>query len=147
MITLNEVTKNNWIDVISLTVREDQREFIATNAVSLAQLHFLENFVARAIYDDQQLVGFALYGVDEDDREYWIYRFMIDQKFQGNHLGRAAMTAIIEDIRERKEPRHTTITLSYEPRNQGAKQFYDKVGFQEVDGLLISDEQVSRYML
>lgn len=147
MITLNEVTKNNWIDVISLTVREDQREFIATNAVSLAQLHFLENFVARAIYDDQQLVGFALYGVDEDDGEYWIYRFMIDQKFQGNHLGRAAMTAIIEDIRERKEPRHTTITLSYEPRNQGAKQFYDKVGFQEVDGLLISDEQVSRYML
>lgn len=131
MITLNEVTKNNWIDVISLTVREDQREFIATNAVSLAQLHFLENFVARAIYDDQQLVGFALYGVDEDDGEYWIYRFMIDQKFQGNHLGRAAMTAIIEDIRERKEPRHTTITLSYEPRNQGAKQFYDKVVFRK----------------
>lgn len=147
MMTLKEVTKENWIDVISLAVRDDQKPFIASNAVSLAQLHFLDEFVAKAIYADHELVGFALYGIDEDDGEYWIYRFMIDQKFQGNHLGRAAMTAIIEDIRERKEPRHTTITLSYEPRNQGAKQFYDKVGFQEVDGLLISDEQVSRYML
>lgn len=147
MITLQEVTKNNWINVISLSVREDQREFIATNAVSLAQLHFLDNFVAKAIYADDQLVGFALYGVDEDDGEYWIYRFMIDQKYQGHQYGRQAMLAVIEDIRSKKEPRHASITLSYEPKNQGAKQFYDKIGFQEVEGLLISDEQVSRYAL
>lgn len=147
MMTLKEVTKENWIDVISLAVRDDQKAFIASNAVSLAQLLFLDEFVAKAIYADDELVGFALYGVDEDDGEYWIYRFMIDQKFQGKNYGREAMTAVIEDIRVNKEPRHKTITLSYDPKNQGAKQFYDKIGFQEVDGLIISDEQVSRYML
>ena len=110
MMTLKEVTKENWIDVISLAVRDDQKAFIASNAVSLAQLHLLDEFVAKAIYADDELVGFALYGVDEDDGEYWIYRFMIDQKFQGKNFGREAMTAVIEDIRVNKEPRHKTIT-------------------------------------
>ncbi|MEX5385695.1 GNAT family N-acetyltransferase, partial [Cronobacter muytjensii] len=116
MMTLKEVTKENWIDVISLAVRDDQKAFIASNAVSLAQLLFLDEFVAKAIYADDELVGFALYGVDEDDGEYWIYRFMIDQKFQGKNYGREAMTAVIEDIRVNKEPRHKTITLSYDPK-------------------------------
>ncbi|MFC0416736.1 GNAT family N-acetyltransferase [Cytobacillus solani] len=147
MLHLDTITKDNWITAISLRVREDQVKFVASNAVSLAQLNFLENFHAKGIYHDKEMIGFALYGIDEDDHEYWIYRIMIDHKYQGLGYGKEAVKLVIDDIRNIKEEHHKTITLSYEPTNVHAKRVYEKVGFQEVDGLIISDEQVSRFTL
>ncbi|MBS4223757.1 GNAT family N-acetyltransferase [Lederbergia citrea] len=147
MLHLETITKDNWLKAISLRVREDQLKFVASNAVSLAQLNFLENFQAKGIYLDEEMIGFALYGIDEDDHEYWIYRMMIDQKHQGKGYGKKAIQLVIDDIRDIKEDRHQTIKLSYEPTNEHAKRVYEKIGFQEVDGLLIGDEQVSRFAL
>jgi len=145
MLNLKTITKDNWINAISLKVREDQVKFVASNAVSLAQLNFLENFHAKGIYYGEEMVGFTLYGLDEDDHEYWIYRMMIDQKHQGKGYGKEAVQLIIEDIRTMKEPHHQTITLSYEPDNAHAKRIYEKMGFQEIDGLVVEGEQVARY--
>ena len=145
MLHLKEITKDNWLKAISLHVREDQKKFVATNAVSLAQLNFLENFHAKGIYLGEDMIGFTLYGIDEDDNEYWIYRLMIDQKYQGKGYGKESLKLVIEDIRNMKEDHHQTITLSYEPTNEHAKRIYDKFGFQEVEGFLIGGEQVSRY--
>ncbi|MBY0123550.1 GNAT family N-acetyltransferase [Bacillus sp. S/N-304-OC-R1] len=145
MLHLETITKDNWLKAISLRVREDQTKFVASNAVSLAQLNFLENFNAKGIYLGEEMIGFTLYGIDEDDHEYWIYRMMIDQKHQGKGYGKEAVQLVIDDIRNKKEERHQTITLSYEPTNVHAKRIYEKMGFQEVEGLIIGDEQVSRY--
>src|SRR5690606_10452057 len=106
------ITKDNWYKAISLRVREDQVNFVASNVVSLAQLNFLENFMAKGIYNDDEMVGFALYGIDDDDHEYWIYRMMIDQNHQGKGYGKKAIQLIIDDIKEIKEDRHQTISLS-----------------------------------
>lgn len=145
MLHLKPITKDNWYKAISLRVREDQVQFVASNAVSLAQLNFLENFHAKAIYHEEEMVGFTLFGIDEDDHEYWIYRMMIDQKHQGKGYGKQAVQLVIDDIRSLKEERHATITLSYDPSNEHAKRVYEKMGFQEIDGLIIGDEQVARY--
>ncbi|MED3571049.1 GNAT family N-acetyltransferase [Cytobacillus praedii] len=145
MLHLETITKDNWIKAISLRVREDQEKFVASNAVSLAQLNFLNDFHAKGIYLGEEMIGFALYGMDEDDHEYWIYRMMIDQKHQGKGYGKEAIKLVIDDIKMLKEDRHKTITLSYEPTNEHAKRVYEKVGFKEIDGLIISDEQVSRF--
>ena len=145
MLHLKTITKDNWIHAISLRVREDQVNFVASNAVSLAQLNFLDNFHAKGIYYGEEMVGFALYGIDEDDHEYWIYRMMIDAKHQGKGYGKEAVKLVIEDIKNLKEDRHQTITLSYEPGNAHAKRLYEKIGFKEVDGLIIEGEQVSRF--
>ncbi|TCJ03034.1 GNAT family N-acetyltransferase [Cytobacillus praedii] len=145
MLHLETITKDNWIKAISLRVREDQEKFVASNAVSLAQLNFLNDFHAKGIYLGEEMIGFALYGMDEDDHEYWIYRMMIDQKHQGKGYGKEAIKLVIDDIKMIKEDRHKTITLSYEPTNEHAKRVYEKVGFKEIDGLMISDEQVSLF--
>ena len=145
MLHLKTITKDNWIKAISLKVREDQVKFVASNAVSLAQLNFLENFQAKGIYYGEEMVGFTLYGIDEDDHEYWIYRMMIDEKHQGKGYGKEAVQLVIEDIQTKKEPQHHTITLSYEPHNEHAKRIYEKMGFREVEGFLIEGEQVARY--
>lgn len=145
LLYLKTITKDNWVNAISLRVREDQVKFVASNAVSLAQLNFLENFHAKGIYLGDEMIGFTLYGLDEDDHEYWIYRMMIDQKHQGKGYGKQSIKLVIDDIRNIKEKRHQTITLSYEPANEHAKRIYEKMGFQEIDGLIIGGEQVSRF--
>lgn len=145
MLHLQPITKDNWVKAISLRVREDQVNFVASNAVSLAQLNFLENFHAKGIYLGEEMIGFTLFGIDNDDHEYWMYRMMIDQKHQGKGYGKEAIQLVIDDIRVMKEDRHETISLSYEPDNEHAKRIYEKMGFQEVDGLMISGEQVARY--
>ncbi|HCX48487.1 MAG TPA: spermidine acetyltransferase [Bacillus sp. (in: Bacteria)] len=145
MLHLKTITKDNWLKAISLRVHEDQVKFVASNAVSLAQLNFLENFFAKGIYNGEEMVGFTLYGIDEDDHEYWIYRMMIDQKHQGKGYGKEAIKLVIDDIKSMKEERHQTITLSYEPTNVHAKRVYEKIGFKEVEGLVIGGEQVSRF--
>lgn len=145
MLHLKTITKDNWIKAISLKVREDQVKFVASNTVSLAQLNFLENFHAKGIYYGEEMVGFTLYGIDEDDNEYWIYRMMIDQKHQGKGYGKEAVQLVIEDIRAMKEPHNQTISLSYEPDNEHAKRIYEKMGFREIDGIVIEGEQVARY--
>ncbi|WP_413310278.1 GNAT family N-acetyltransferase [Bacillus sp. 1P10SD] len=146
MLHLKTITKENWWKAISLRVREDQAKFVASNAVSLAQLNFLENFHAKGIFHGDEMIGFTLFGIDEDDHEYWIYRMMIDQKHQGKGYGISSIKLVIDDIRKIKEERHQTITLSYVPTNEHAKRVYEKAGFQEIDGLIIGDEQVSRFL-
>ena len=29
------------------------------------------------------MIGFTMFGIDPDDKNYWIYRLMIDEEFQG----------------------------------------------------------------
>src|SRR6185437_8685018 len=106
MLHLKAITKDNWIKAISLRVREDQVNFIASNVFSLAQLNFLENFHAKGIYLGEEMIGFTLYGLDEEDHEYWIYRMMIDQKHQGKGFGKAAIRLVIDDIRGIKDANH-----------------------------------------
>ena len=81
MLHLKTITKDNWLKAISLRVREDQVKFVASNAMSLAQLNFLENFHAKGIYHGEEMIGFSLYGIDEDNHEYWICRMMITISF------------------------------------------------------------------
>ncbi|MBD7908247.1 GNAT family N-acetyltransferase [Sporosarcina gallistercoris] len=145
MMHLAPITKDNWIEAISLRVHEDQECFVAPNAVSLAQLNFLEGFLAQGIYHEDEMIGFTLYGIDEEDNDYWIYRMMIDQKHQGNGYGKQAVQLVINDIRSRKESSQQTISLSYEPENQIARHLYEKLGFREIDGLIIEGEQVARF--
>lgn len=145
MLQLKPITKDNWVDALSLRVRKDQKNFVAPNAVSLAQLNFLEDFQAKGIYLKEEMIGFTMYGIDEDDGEYWMYRMMIDEKHQGKGYGQQALQMVIEDVQRIKQPHHKTLTLSYEPENHMAKYVYEKAGFREVDGFFIGDEQVARY--
>ncbi|HEY4554143.1 MAG TPA: GNAT family N-acetyltransferase, partial [Bacillaceae bacterium] len=105
MITLRAIDKDNWEEAISLKVKPEQRQFVASNLYSVAQVQFLDDFQAMGLYEkkDGPMVGFAMYGIDPDDRNFWIYRHMIDQKHQGKGLGSAALQCILEDIRSRNE--------------------------------------------
>ncbi|MGD6842606.1 GNAT family N-acetyltransferase [Bacillus infantis] len=139
MIHLKEVDRHNFFDVIDLKVGEEQKSFVATNLFSLAQAKAYPECQCLAIYHEEELVGFTMYCMDFDDKEYWIYRLMIDAKYQSKGYGKAAMEKLIEQIKEDKD--HQVIYLSFEPENDRAKELYEKLGF-EADGRVIDGEIV-----
>ncbi|TVX93796.1 GNAT family N-acetyltransferase [Paenibacillus agilis] len=139
MIELKEINRSNFFDVIKLSVAEEQKEFVATNLFSLAQAKAFPECVCLAIYNDDVLVGFTMYCIDEEDHEYWIYRLMIDTKHQSKGYGKAAMEKVIKKIKE--DTQHRVIYISFEPENDWAKQLYEKLGFVE-DGRVIEGEVV-----
>ncbi|GAA0841570.1 GNAT family N-acetyltransferase [Paenibacillus glucanolyticus] len=131
MIRLQPVNQENWTECIKLKAKPEQESFIASNLYSIAQFQFLENFEAMAIYNDQTMVGFAMYGLDSDDGNYWIYRYMIDGHHQGKGYGKEALRFIIEEIRN-KPDRTNVLMLSFDPKNEQARQLYVKAGFEEI---------------
>ncbi|WP_423410144.1 GNAT family N-acetyltransferase [Heyndrickxia sp. MSNUG] len=132
-VTLKPITKENWEEAIDLTVKEEQKHFIASNLYSIAEVQFLGDFKASGIYYDEKMIGFAMYGIDPDDNNFWIYRLMIDQAYQGNGFGAAAVKLIVEEIKSNNSAYIPFIMIGYHPENEGARYAYKKAGFVETE--------------
>ncbi|UNK16946.1 GNAT family N-acetyltransferase [Paenibacillus sp. N3/727] len=143
MISLREIDRSNWEECIHLRVREEQERFMASNLYSIAEVQFLPGFMTRAVFLDNKTIGFLMFGIDPDDQNYWIYRFMIDDQFQGKGYGKAAMNLLIQQIEE-ADNRTEVIMIGYNPDNEGARRLYKSVGFEEM-GLAPWGEELARY--
>lgn len=126
-VTLRDITPANWEAIIALKVREDQKNFVASNLYSLAEAKIFPDCVPLAIYAAEQPVGFLMYAYEDERREWWIFRLMIAQEEQGKGYGRAAMRLAIE--RMRAIPGCERIFISFEPENSVAEQLYRSLGF------------------
>jgi len=139
MINFREIDRNNIWDILKLKVSEEQMHFVATNAVSIAQAKAQPECVPLAIYDGETPVGFVMYCFDLEEKEYCIYRLMIDSRYQRKGYGRDALQKIIDKIKEDKD--HHKILISFEPNNSVAKNLYISMGFVP-DGRIIDGELV-----
>ena len=129
-ITLKEVDGNNFDEIISLKVEK----YCASNLYSLAQAKVFPEAIPLGIYNDEIPVGFIMYGIEpRDNNEYWIDRFMIDEKYQKNGFGKKALEIIIEKIKQDKT--HNKIKISTNPENIIAIKLYKKLGFYETGEL------------
>lgn len=124
-IRFRPITKDNWLQCSRLKVKPGQEKFVAPNFLSLAEASFYPENIPIAIYSGFELVGFLMYGFNCDEGSFWIWRFMIDQRYQGKGLGRAAMQKAIAMIQA--IPEYNRIRLSYEPENSVADYLYIQV--------------------
>ena len=150
-IKLAPIDDTNREAVLALSVREDQ-PFVAPNDVSLRQAAETEAEapgVARpfAIYADDTLVGFCMFAFDPEDEDeedrYYLWRFMIDQRYQDKGCGQAALDEIIRYFRDNGADR---LYLSTEPENERGLHVYHKAGFRET-GVIDDGEAVMMRML
>ncbi|MDA1785013.1 GNAT family N-acetyltransferase [Bacillus cereus] len=145
-IHLKSINKSNWEEAIRLSVKAEQRKFIASNLYSIAEVQFLDNFYAKGIYVGNKMIGFTMFGIDPDDNNYWIYRLMIDEKFQGKGIGKQAIYLVIEEVRQNNNTNIPLIMIGYHPENLTAKLVYKKAGFIETE-LSSWGEQLAKYSL
>ena len=92
MIKLREITSNNLEDVLKLEVSKNQENFVSNTAHSLAQAYvYRENAYPFAIYADNTLVGFIMFGFYELRNQYTLWKFLIDKKHQNKGYGKLAL--------------------------------------------------------
>lgn len=152
MIEFRNITSDNFEECIQLKPREDQKSFVASNVVSLAECYIAianqEGIpMPYAIYDKDQMVGFILMVYNQPDEYYdtpvyWVCRLMIDKQYQGRGYGKEAMVKAIELIKTFPHGSTPLISLSYEPDNLVAKALYASLGFIET-GKIIENELVA----
>ncbi len=140
MIVLRPIDGYNFRRITQLQVAESQRGFVTSNVYSLAQAYAMPECRPLAVYEGMEPVGFVMYALDEDDGEYWIYRLMIDQRFQGRGCGREALRLVIARIRA-EAPERRALYVSCEPDNAAALALYASFGFAP-DGRVVDGETV-----
>jgi diamine N-acetyltransferase len=145
LVTLREITAHTVRDITNLGVSPEQQCLVASNAVSLAEALFTPEAWYRAIYADESPAGFVML-YDESLRadppaapEAWVWRFMVDARYQGRGIGSAAMAQIIEHVRSKGA--FSSLFLSYVPAPGCAEPFYLRAGFRHT-GRLEHDEVV-----
>ncbi|MHA2028051.1 MAG: GNAT family N-acetyltransferase [Candidatus Kariarchaeaceae archaeon] len=133
-ISIREITAENWIEAIKLKVKEEQENFVASNAVSIAQSKFDTYLDCHGIYNEDKMVGFAATGKNPDDGEIWIARHMIGAQFQGQGYGKFGLQELIETLKTKWDCEN--IFLTVEPENTGARALYEKSGFQDTGRIM-----------
>lgn len=144
---LRIIDESNKAAVELLEISEQQKQYIAPNKKSLetaAKEEYRQIARPFAIYADGNLVGFTMFAFDltsaDPSDRYWLWRFMVDQNFQGKGYGSAALEKII-DYFKRHGADH--ILLSTKPTNTSALALYRKYQFAET-GDMNGDEIVLR---
>lgn len=134
MIEFKEITENNFYEVINLEVSDAQQQakFVAPNTKSLAEAWLYRDagdVFPYAIYHHDNLVGFILIDVDDETREYMIWRMMIDAKYQGKGYGQKVVEKVIEIARGREDM--DTVIANYVVGNDAMKRIVTSLGFKE----------------
>ena len=151
MINLREITSKNLKSIIDLNVKEDQKDYVALNSVSIAQGHYSKSAWFKGIFYDDCPVGFVMLDLIEEENKCFLWRFMIDREYQGKGFGKIALTQVIDFVRSLNL--YTYIATSYVPAENGAGGFYKNFGFIESEeitkefGIEDSDEIGMKYTL
>lgn len=131
---MKQVTRENWLEALDLQVKEEQRAFVPTVAVSLAKVHVkpdgdLVEYLPFAIYEGDTMVGFAMHAFVESTTDmYWINGFLIDSRHQGKGYGKAALSALVDYIKNRFS-QCEEVRLTVHKDNHAAQRLYRGFGF------------------
>lgn len=127
MLNLKEVDKDNWLECIYLKLNEGEENFIAPNVYSIAEAQFYPKAESKAIYLGDKMIGYTLYGQDENNENmYFIDRFMIAKDFRRSGYGESVIKMIIEMA---KDQGYSILGSSTDLENYKMQRLFDRLGF------------------
>ena len=147
VLTFREITEHNWRAVANLRLPPSQRGNLAANVWSLAEAAYSEDAWLRAIYADSTLVGFLMLAIWDPNCAYYIWRLMIDERYQGLGFGKQAVQHAIAHVKQ-NHPQAKQLGVMSTPREGKGREgeekwvksedspwrFYEKLGFRETEG-------------
>ena len=127
---LISVTEDNWMDVASLSVKEEQKGFVAPAIGILARGYVYRDCNAKiyAFENDGVIVGMALVREFTDEPPgYDLQQFMVDGRYQRKGYGSRALQLILAELR--KEGHYDHVELCVKKADTEAIRLYEKHGF------------------
>ena len=130
-ITLRPVDRTNWHAVVALRITPAQQATVSELSHLLLLCHYDETWHPLAVYRDGTVIGFLMWGLDPNDGSCWLRGVRIDQRWQGQGYGKAAVQAALDLLASVHGCRH--FVLAYKPANTVARHLYQTLGFVETD--------------
>ena len=127
---LTEITEENWLEAASLSVKENQRGFLAPAVGILARGYVYRNCNGRvyAFEYDGVIVGLALVReFTEEPLGYDLQQFMIDHCYQGRGFGSQALQLVLDELH--KENHYDHVEVCVKKADTEAIRLYEKHGF------------------
>ncbi len=144
MIHLETITPDNWR--LGLQVRDDQRNYVSDNTGILARSYAYRGSRSHAfvIYNDELPIGMAMFYDLDEEREYNLSQFFIDQRYQGNGFGYEAASMILQMMKD--DGKYDKVVLCYIDGDYAALKLYEKLGFR-LTGEAYEDEIIMELSL
>jgi diamine N-acetyltransferase len=139
-LVLADVGAGNREACARLRVHPAQRRFVAGVSDYLRMCDEGDTWHPVAAVVGGQVVGFAMWAVD-DDGSHWIGGVVVDAPRQGQGIGRAFVSQLVERLGP--EAGQAGLALAYLPDNRVARALYGSLGFVET-GERDGDEVVAR---
>jgi diamine N-acetyltransferase len=135
-VSLREITPANREAVEALTVTAVQADYVAGVAESLVEAAETPDACPwyRAVYLDDRPVGFVMIsdGITVVNPDYlgpyFLWRLLIDQRYQGRGYGSAALSLVVEHVRTRTDARVLITSAGQGPASPIG--FYLRQGFR-----------------
>lgn len=151
-ISLREITDANRPEVEVLGVTSDQESYVAGIAESLVEAAATPAACPwyRAVYVGRQPVGFVMIsdgipdGYPEYLGPYYLWRLLIDARWQGQGTGTAALDLVVDYVRTR--PHAHALLTSVVPGPTSPIGFYLRYGFSRT-GQVFAGEDVLELQL
>ena len=126
-LTLEPIHPGNWR--IPLAVRDDQKHYVANVATILARAYAYREEGSAALYIslDGEPIGMLMYHDWDEGECYVLSQFFIDQRWQGQGYGYAAMQLLLAELR--RDNRWHKVDLCYCEGDEPAMKLYEKCGF------------------
>ena len=148
-VSLRPIGESNRQAIEALRVSPSQQRFVSGVAESLREAadHPDAHALYWAVYADDTPVGFVMIADEVESAEYvphYLWKLLIDERYQGRGFGTATLDLIVEYFRGR--PGVEVLTTSARQGDGSPIGFYERYGFQRT-GEVSDDEVVLRLRL
>ena len=146
MVSLIDLSEENWMDFARLSVDENQKHYLASNIGIMARGYVYRDSHANVIgiVADGIPVGLAMVrNMDDEPACYELQQFMIDKNYQGKGYGLEALKLILDSLK--MEQKYDCVEVCVKMEDSQAIHVYKKAGF--VDTGYIDDDVPDSYNL
>ncbi|MEM9488332.1 MAG: GNAT family N-acetyltransferase [Myxococcota bacterium] len=147
-LSFRSIDNDNLRAILLLYVAAPQQRFVSLNSNSLAEALFADNVWYRGIYADDTAIGFIMMNVENEDYEGlpltgepFLWRFMIDENYQGMGFGRRAIDMACAEVMTWNRP--SALWTSAVGGLGSPYPFYQKLGFVDT-GVVEGIEHILR---
>ncbi|WP_028885465.1 GNAT family N-acetyltransferase [Teredinibacter turnerae] len=133
-ISLRDITKDNWVDMIDLEITKEQEKYVALPSEAIAASKFHEHYINRGIYLGDKPIGYIQYYPNFNEgkpNEIYIDQLIIDVSLQGQGYGSKATALVLDEIKKIKGVK--SVSICYVEGHDVMKTFFERFGFNVVD--------------